>query len=417
VKLHFSFILLVVMMATASPPIRAQQQSQSSARTAQKLTLADALERAERQNLDLLAARAQMAVASAGVRAAGQRPNHTAKLAAARDTPHESFFFDLPLEVGSKRHRRIELAQQEGAVTGLDISALERQVRLNVRNAYYALAFARAASAERAGVLNLADRLHGIAKNRFEAGDIPQLEVTQSELEVERAGADLQVAQQEEKVALSDLNALLNEPATLDWDLGEALASQPPVLTLDDLLTRSGNSNAEITRLHQEEKVQQSHTALLQAERIPNLGLQFGVDFNSPGPGGFREGARGALAVELPLFSRYQGEIAASIATQRALEGQLAAAQRSISAKVESAFFDLEARRAQVQLYREKLLPSSRQLEAMSEDSYKSGKANILIVLGAQRDVQQVEREYLDSALAMQAAFAALEQSVGTPLD
>jgi cobalt-zinc-cadmium efflux system outer membrane protein len=119
----------------------------------------------------------------------------------------------------------------------------------------------------------------------------------------------------------------------------------------------------------------------------------------------------------MPIFSRYQGEIAQSTAAASALESELAATRRSVEAHVESAFYDMDARRAQVRLYRDTLLPSSRRLEEMAEESYQAGKANILTVLGAQRDVQQVERDYLDSLLAMQTSFALLEEAVGVPLD
>jgi cobalt-zinc-cadmium efflux system outer membrane protein len=410
VKLGYFLVLSIFVAAGTASVLRAQQAPQ-------RLTLAEALERAERQNLDLVAARAQRAVAEAGVRVAGQRPNPTASFGALRDAPHESLFFDQPIEIGPRRGRRIDLARQESALTETDITAVERQVRRSVRDAYFALAHARGATSQRTEALHLAERLQGIAQARFEAGDIPQLEVTQADLEVARAQGDVEVAQQEEKVALSDLNALLDEPATTNWDLGNALTVPPPTLSLEELLATAGASNAEIARVLQEEKVQQSQTSLLRAERIPNLGLEFGTDFNAPGPDGFRVGPRGQVSMELPLFSRNQGQIAQSLATERALEGQLAAARRAVDARVESAYFDLEARRTQAQLYRDKLLPSSKRLEEMAEESYRAGKANILTVLGAQRDVQQVERNYLDSLQATQSAFAQLEEAVGAPLD
>jgi len=352
-------LVLPVLLAVISPALSAQQGRQ-------RLTLASALDLASRQNLDLAAARAQRAVALAGVRIAGERPNPAANFAALRDTPHESLFFDQPVEIGPKRKDRIELARQEGTLTETNISAVERQVRHSVRDAYFALAHARATTAQRSDALKLAERLHEIAQARFNAGDIPQLEVTQAELEAARARADVEVARQEEKVALSNLNALLNKPAANPWDLGDALVTLPPPLALDDLLSRAGASNAEILRIEQEAKVEESRKRLLEAERIPNLGLQFGVDFNSPGPGGFQEGPRGQISMELPIFSHNQGEIAQSEANQIALGGQLTAARRAADARVESVYFDLEARRTQVQLYRDTLLPASRQLEEMS---------------------------------------------------
>ena len=133
--------------------------------------------------------------------------------------------------------------------------------------------------------------------------------------------------------------------------------------------------------------------------------------------GGYEYGPRGQLSMELPIFSRNQGEIAQSIANERALDDALAAARRAADSKVESAYFDLQARETQAQLYHQTILPSSQHLEEMAEESYRAGKANIMTVLGAQRDVQQGERDYLDSLLAVQSAFSQLEEAVGAPLD
>jgi outer membrane protein, heavy metal efflux system len=412
-----SLLLPLLIGATLASPAWAQQALPGPP----KLTLADAMALAEKQNLDLVAARAQRAVGLAEVRIAGERPNPTLSFGAARDTPHETALLDQPLEVGPKRGRRIEVARQQSALTDADVAALERKVRRSVRDAYFGVSHARAATAQQSDAVKLAERLRDIAKARFDAGDIPQLEVTQSELEAARAQANRQVAQQEERVALSDLDALLNEPAATDWDLGEALSvlEEPPALAV--VLARAGSSNAEIARITQEERIEQSRQALLEAERIPNLGVQFGADFNAPGSGpksgGYEVGPRGQLSIEIPILSHNQGEIALSIANARALEAALAAGRRATDARIESAYLDLEARRTQAQLYRQTILPSSQHLEEMAEESYRAGKANLMTVLVAQRDVQQVERDYLDTLLAVQSAFSQLEEAVGAPLD
>ncbi len=405
-----SFLVPILLAVACGAPLGAQQPKQA-------LTLASALDLAEKQNLDLVAERAQRAVALAGIETARERPNPTAFFSAARDTPHESLFFDEPVEIGPKRKDRIGLARQERAMTETDISALERQVRQNVRDAYFNLAHARGVTAEQAAAVSLAERLEQIAKARFETGDIPQLEVIQADLEAARARAGLEIAQEEEKIALGDLNALLDEPADTDWDLGGAFETMPPALALDELLARAASSNAQLEGFEQREKVQQSQTALLKAERIPNLGLEAGVDFNSPGKGGFREGARGQVSMELPLFSRNQGQIAASQASERALASQMMAAHRAVDVHVMSAYHDLEAQQNKVETYRATIIPSAQHLEEMAEESYRAGAAPILTVLTAQQAVQQVELEYLDSALAMHMAFSRLELAVGAPLD
>ena len=399
------FLILTLL---AAAPALAQEQPQ-------KLTLAAALEMAARQNLDLAAARAQHAVAQAGVQIAKQRPNPSASVSVLRDSPHESLFFDQPFELGAKRRRRIELAEQEIVLTDVDVSALERQVRRIVRDAYYSLALARAVSSQKADALKFAERLHEIAKTRFETGDIPQLEVIQAELEVSRAQADSQVSQQEEKVALSELNALLNEPATKNWALEGQFEALPARLPLEELIARAGGSNPELQRIAQERKIEKGRETLLRAERIPNLGVEFGADFNAPHD--FRVGPRGQLTMALPIFTRNQGEIAQSLASQRALLSETVARQRAVAGRVEAAYFELDAREAQVELYRRTLVPASERLESLAEESYRAGKANLLTVLDAQRNVQQVHQDYLQSLFTAQAAFARLEETVGVTLD
>jgi cobalt-zinc-cadmium efflux system outer membrane protein len=380
-----------------------------------KLTLEAALQMAQRQNLDLVAARARRAIALAGIQIARQRPNPTAGVGVLRDSPHETLFFDQPLELGSKRQRRIELARAEGMLTDVEITTLERQVRRSVREAFYSSALARGVSQQKADAQKLAERLHDISKARFDAGDVPELEVLQADLEVSRAGAEFQVAQQEEKIALSQLDTLLNEPATTDWELVGALDALPPRAALDELVGRATSSNADLQRLAQETKVEQSRQSLLKAERIPNLGLEFGVDFNAPPD--FRAGPRGQLTMELPIFTRNQGEIAQSSAALRALDSEAAATRRSVSGQVAAAYFEFQARQTEVELYYKTLLPAVERLGSMAEESYRAGKANILTVLDAQRNVQRVHNEYLNSLFNAQSAFARLEEAVGVPLD
>jgi len=398
-----ALVVLVYGVATAQP--------------ANRLSLQMALDLAGKQNLDLLAARQRQAVSQAGVQVARQRPNPTFNFTALRDTPHEGVFIDQPLELGGKRGRRIEVAHQEGALTDLEIAAMERQIRRQTREAYFQLAFSRAESQRLEHILELAKRLEQIAQDRFNAGDVAQLEVIQAGLEVARAQADYKVAQQEEKISLSQLNAVLDEPATTDWEPVEALQDLPPAVSLPELIQVSYNSNPDLQHVAQEQKVEESRRALLKAERIPTVDLEYGLDFNSPGQGGFAVGPRGLIAVPLPIFARNQGEIAQSLATQHLLDSEEAATKRAVAARVETAYFDLDAQHTQAETYRATLVPVAQQLESLAEQSYRAGKADILMVLTAQRNVQDVEHSYLQSLLTVQSAFAGLEEIVGASID
>ena len=398
---------LMLALLGGIPSVQAQQPP--------RLTLQEALDLADKQNLDLAAARRQRAVALAGIQIAKERPNPTANFTALRDEPHEGLFFDQPIEIGGKRGRRIEVARQEGAVTEGEIATLARQVRKNTRETYYAAAYARAESERLARVVGLAKRLEQIAKDRFNAGDVAQLEVLQSGLERSRAEADLEVARQREVVSLSELNAHLNEPATKPWELAGTLEDATPTARLDDLVGRAYQSNPDLQHLGGEKKVEDSRRSLLKAERVPDLVLDAGIDFNAPRD--FRYGPRSQVSMNLPIFSRNQGEIAQSIANSRVLDAETAATERSVSARVESAFYDLEAQRTQVRLYHDRLLPVARQLESLAEESYRAGKTGILTAIQAQQDVQSVESSYLQSLEQLQSLYADLEDTVGGPVE
>jgi cobalt-zinc-cadmium efflux system outer membrane protein len=380
-----------------------------------RLSVQEALDLADKQNLDLAAARRRRAVALAGIQIARQRPNPSANFTALRDEPHEGLFFDQPVEIGGQRGRRIDVARQEGALTELEIAALARQVRRSTREAYYAAAYARAESERLARVVELAKRLGQIAEDRFKTGDVAQLEVIQTGLEVSRAEADLEVARQREKVSMTELNALLNEPASKAWELAGTLEDNTPTTRLEDLLSRAYQSNPELQHLGGQIKVEESRHSLLKAERIPNIDFEAGVDFNSPHD--FRYGPRSMISIGLPLFTRNQGQIAQSLANERVLEAETAATERSVSARVEAAFYDLEAQRTQVRLYRDRLLPAARQLESMAEESYRAGKTNILTAIQAQQAVQSVESSYLQSLEQLQDLYAGLEETVGGAVD
>src|SRR5438309_11133319 len=152
---------LLILTVTAAPA--GAQESQGGAR----LTLQAALDLADQQNLDLAAARQRRSVARAGVQIARQRPNPTFSFTALRDSPHEGFFFDQPLELGGKRGHRIDVAEQEGSLTDVEISTVALEVRRNTRVAFYRLAFARSESDRLAQVVKLAEHLRQLAQDRF----------------------------------------------------------------------------------------------------------------------------------------------------------------------------------------------------------------------------------------------------------
>ena len=379
------------------------------------IDLRKALAIAETDNLELRAARQQRAIALAGLKVASQIPNPTVSFNAARDTPHESVLWDQPIELGGKRGKRQAVAREEQKATEIDIAILSRQIRQRSREAFYRVLLSRAQTDQSKAALDLATRLSDVVKQRFDLGDVAQLEVIQAEVEAARAEAEYETAVQAQKIADAQLAALLTRPLEGSLDLTGRLQDLPQAQTVQAVTEMAMLSNADILRTTQELNVEERRLGLAKALRIPNLDLQAGVDLNSPPD--FNIGPRGQIAVALPIFYHGQGEVAQSEARLEFLHLSLSAQRNSAAAQVIAAYYDYVAKSRQASHFSEKVIPQTVKLQEMAEDSYRSGKSNLLTLIDAQRRLNETRKTYLDSLFAVQSSFAALEQVVGAPLD
>ena len=381
----------------------------------ESLDLRSVLAAVESGNLELRAARQQRALAVAGLTTARQLPNPTVSFTAARDAPHEGVSLDVPVELGGKRGKRISVAKEEQKSIEIDIAVLALQVRRRAREAFYRALSAREQTAQAKMALELSSHTRDLVEQRFEAGDVAQLEVLQAEVELARSSADYETTEQTQKAADVTLAALLNRNLEESFSLQGQLDGIPPTPALKEVTDRAMQSNGDLLKSAQDLRTEERRLALAKAQKIPNLDLSAGSDFNSPPD--FRVGAKGGISVALPLFNHGQGDIALSTARSELLRLTLASQRNNVSAQVAAAFFDYVAKAHQVQQYHDRVLPQSIRLEQMAEDSYQSGKTNVLTLLDAQRRLNDVRVAYLGALFAAQSSFASLEEAVGAPLD
>ena len=379
------------------------------------IDLKQALQVADTDNLELRAARQQRAIAIAGLKTAGQIPNPIISFGAARDLPHESVLWDQSIEVGGQRGKRLAVAREEQKATDIDIAVLSRQIRRRTRQAFYEVLASQALAGQAKDALDLATRIRDTVEQRFQAGDVAQLEVIQADVEMERAAAEYEAAMETEKSSEAGLSGLLTRPLEQNWDLAGRLSDVPAAAPLQTLTDDALRSNADLQRTSQEVEIEQRRLALAKAVRVPNVDVQVGTDFNSPPD--FQVGPRAQIGVALPLFYHGQGEVAASNARLSFLQLSLQAQKNNVSVLVVAAYYDFVAKAQLAARYKDKIVPETERLENMAEDSYRSGKSNLLTLIDAQRKLNETRKAYLDSLMAAQGSFAALEETVGTPLD
>jgi outer membrane protein, heavy metal efflux system len=406
-KLHRRIPVTVAVFLFLLAPLVAPGQ--------QTLDLQAVLSAANAANLELRVARQQRALALAGLTTARQLPNPTLGFTAARDTPHEGVSLDLPIELGGKRGKRMAIAQEEQRSTEIDIAVLGQQIRRRTREAFFRSLAARGQTLQAKAALDLSRRVHDLVHQRFEAGAVAQLEVLQAEVELARSTADYETTAQLQRAADVTLAALLNRSISGTLPIDGRLDDVPQAAALETLTNEAMRTNADLQKSAQDLKTEERRLELAKTQKIPNLDLSVGADFNSPPD--FQTGVKGGLAISIPLFYRGQGEVALSSARMELLRLTIASQQTTVSAQVASAYFDYVAKARQVQQYREPIVPQTARMEQMAEDSYQAGKTSVLTLLDAQRRLNEIQKAYLDTLFAVQSSFATLEEAVGAPLD
>src|SRR5262245_22574010 len=378
------------------------------------LSYEQALALATSRNLNVEAARRARLIREGAIRTAKLIPNPDVSFETSQDTPHQSLNFDMPVEIGGQRSRRVDLAKEELTLAEVDVQAEMRAVRRELRQTSYGLIAADERVRLAESVLDIAHRVRDAAQARFETGAAPRLEVMAADLTVTRAETDIELQRSVRVAAQATLDAVLNLPPQQALALSGSLDEHAPVILYEQALATATTSNVDLVLLDRQIAVEGRRLELLRAERTPTPILSAGALFNNPPD--FNVGSRFGVSIGVPLFSRNQGEIAASIATTAQLRTRREATLRTVENQVYGSIARVDAARRQVEAYDQRLVPTATELQTLAEESYRAGRTSVLGLLEAQRSLRDLRREALQAALDLQLALADLEEVLGAEL-
>jgi cobalt-zinc-cadmium efflux system outer membrane protein len=236
----------------------------------------------------------------------------------------------------------------------------------------------------------------------------------EAELSVVRARAEMDLARSARRATQADLNALLNRPPGMTLSLAGEASDTPVLPTIDRAVAEALSSNLDLRAIDREAAMEDRQLSLLKAERAPTPMFTAGVALNAPGE--FDVGAHAGVSLAIPLFSRNQAEIAGSMARSDTIRARRDAVRRQVEAGVFAALERVTAQKAQVEAFRETLVPTATTIQGLVEESYRLGRDSILTTLVAQRALRDVKTEYLEALLALQAAVADLEDILGSSI-
>lgn len=315
-------------------------------------------------------------------------------------------------------------AKKQISQTDLEITRTLWLYRGDVRRAYFEAVIAKEMAAIRRQLLDISNRLLDIAKDRFEQGDVPKLDVHRAELAAIQA--DIQLTQAEITVVqtVEQLNIILAKNAAeyvQPLSLKETETLFFPDLnklpSKDQLLSEAYKSRLELKIVEQSKRVNQANLKVAYGNILPAPRLNFG---------GMREDKINsqlnrqtwffqALA-DIPSLNVQQGEISRFRATVKQLDIEYYSQKNIIEGQVALAYRKLQNALARMKLYQERAITVSTTITNSVNLGYRMGQSDITSAITVQQDNIQVQSQYLDAVLAYQLAMNELEQAIGVPL-
>ena len=310
-----------------------------------------------------------------------------------------------PFELGGKQGARRESARAGLAREGAEQQDAERRVLGEVAASFLRALYAREFSRLMRDTEEAAKNLASSASKRFDAGDVPVVDVNVARVAQARAHAAVVVAEGEEEALLSELRAWLGlslqEPLAVRGALRE-LSSLPVAAP-----TTSASERADVRALESALAQAEAELRLGRAEALPDLSV--GVRYEKE----VDETAwLGTLSVPLPVFSRGQEAKVTGEARVRRLRTLLEAARRTRDVQVEAARIRDTRRQQALEVLEKEALPLLDENESLARRSYEAGEMDLAGLLLVRRETLETRVALLDSHL--QAALARVQLAVET---
>ena len=184
-----------------------------------------------------------------------------------RNIPQGGVSITQEFEIGGQPTYRREAAQRNFEKVKFEVGDFERLLRFRITELFLRLLSTRTKIQQSQQVVDLRNRLYEAAKTRLDAGDIPEVQLTTTEFELNRARSDLISLQRESEELLYRLRTELFVEDDRDIEFTGSLARvSPPRLSPSELLKAALAKRPDLAALERDAKTAESEERLTRAE-------------------------------------------------------------------------------------------------------------------------------------------------------
>ena len=326
-------------------------------------------------------------------------------------SPGVSYLF----ERRNKRNLRFEAAKEGTAIGSAQASDTERTLLFNVRSAFVGVLQAKAVVKVSQDNLTYYDKILKISRDRYEAGDIAQIDLDRLELQRLQYESDLQNALVNLRTTKINLLALLDDRRPIDsFDLDGAFDFKEDLLSLDDYRKDALDNRPDLRAAVLTVKQAQTNYDLAKADGStdPTIGIWFthNGSFNNPDA---LNTIGASVSIPLRVFDRNQGEKLRTKLDISRSEKLSQGAETQVYSDVDTAYATVTANIALLKPYKEKYLAQAVRVRDTIQFSYQHGGAALIDFLNAENDYRAVQLSYVNLIGAYLTAAAQMNQAVG----
>ncbi|MBZ5701606.1 MAG: TolC family protein [Acidobacteriia bacterium] len=313
-----------------------------------------------------------------------------------------------------KLRLRGEIAAKDAEAESWNLEATRRQIRAEVKSAYYELWAVDQALAITQKNKDLLDKLARVAEEKYKVGKGLQQDVIRAQLEVSRILRTFTLLNQRRRTLTAKLNTLLlRSPET---PMGQLAAVEKSALTysLDELIEKGVANSPEIRR--QEQLVEQEQYAVNLAQKAYYPDFRAGYDYQQrpdmPDMHGFNVG------INVPIFykkKQREGVREARYALESSKQSR-ESIRTALLFQVKEQYLQAKASDELLTLYTRGLVPQSALALESSLAAYQTGSLDFESLINNFTSVLEYEVNYYEELASYEKALVNLEQITGLDL-
>ena len=311
--------------------------------------------------------------------------------------------------------RNVEAAKQKYQTARL-------QLLKDVKSDFYEYSYLAGATAIAETNLDLLKRFKGITRAKYNTAEREHPDMVLAEAETARVENMLKGLEQLSESTVSRLKASLNLPAEVNLPWPKQEDFEPAPLDYELLVNLLRQKNPELAGLNSEAMAAKSKVNLAKKDFYPDVGIGLQFEQTRMSGGNTQDSGKDnvsllvSLNVPLGQDSHKSGQRRAA-AEASSIEQQKVEAENNILAKASQVYYEYNDSIRRIGLYRETMIPTAEEQLRSSEAAYRTGSADFVTLLAAQRTLMDYRLSYQRVIADNRQKLAELEMLAGTDLN